>query len=164
MDKLKQEVRKLVKRHMSLKGHALLAEGKRRRHSSRKASGRKVSRHSTRRHSSRKMSGHALLAEGKRRRHSSRKASGRKVSRHSTRRHSVRHMSGKAMLAEGKHKRRGAPRGNHSALLEINKIARELKRKHPHLEHREAISEASAHYRKMNGSARHSTKRYSRHY
>ena len=145
MDKLKQEVRKLVKRHMSLKGHALLAEGKRRRHSSRK------------------MSGHALLAEGKRRRHSSRKASGRKVSHHSTRRHSVRHMSGKAMLAEGKHKR-GAPRGNHSALLEINKIARHLKQKHPHLEHREAISKASAEYRKMNGSARHSTKRYSRHY
>ena len=95
------------------------------------------------------MSGRAMLAEGRRK--SSRKSS--------------RHMSGKALLAEGKraksHKKQ--PRGNHSALLEINKIARELKRKHPHLEHREAISEASAHYRKMNGSARHSRK-HSRRY
>lgn len=149
MEKLKAEVRKLVHKHMS--GRAMLAEGRRKssRKSSRHMSGKALlaeGKHRKRRHSSRHMSGHAMLAEGRKRKHS-------------------RHMSGKALLAEGKraksHKKQ--PRGNHSALLEINKIARELKRKHPHLEHREAISEASAHYRKMNGSARHSRK-HSRRY
>ena len=148
MEKLRAEVRKLVHRHMS--GKALLAAGKHQRKHS-----RKPSRH---------MSGKALLAEGKHKRKHSRHMSGHAMlaeGRKHSRKHS-RHMSAKA---EGKHAKshKKQPRGNHSALLEINKLARELKRKHPHLEHREAISEASAHYRKMNGSARHS-RHHSRHY
>jgi hypothetical protein len=91
--------------------------------------------------------GHALLAEGLHKRKASKRASKRS------------HKVGHAMLAEGRKPKKGTKRGTkrpmrrrvnhagHNALAEINHIARQLKKQDPHMEHKEAISQASAHYR-----------------
>ena len=175
LSQLQAKLRNIARKELSRRGSALLA-GRKRRHSSRRKSGSallagKRSRHSSRRHSSRRKSsrrmdtGSALLAGRRKstRRHSykrhhtigTRSASGR---RH--RSHSRRHYSGKAMLA-------GKRRGNHKgkmALTKINAIARELKRQHPHIEHKQAISQASQMYRSGHtGSAMHRRRHSRRH-
>lgn len=125
LERLKSKLRALAKKE--LRGRALLAEG--RKSSRRKsrlsgraflAEGRKSSRHKSR------MSGRAILAEGKRRK--------------------SRRLTGKAVLAGKKHKSMKSHRGA-NALTEINAIARKLKRQHPRMEHKEAISQASKIYR-----------------
>jgi len=160
LSQLQAKLRNIARRELSRKGSALLA-GKRRRHSSR--------RHSSKRKSSHRMkTGSALLAGRRRkstRRHSykrhhgigTRSASGR----HRSRRHSSRrHYSGKALLAG---KRRGNKKGA-MALAKINAMARTLKRQHPHMEHKEAISKASQMYRSGHtGSAMHRRRHSRRH-
>lgn len=94
----------------------------------------------------------ALLAEGKRRHSRTHRASA--LLAEGKRRHS-RMPRASAMLAGSK--RMPAKRKAPEALLEINKIARDLKKKHPHLMHKEAISEAAALYRQHKKS--HSMRR-----
>ena len=115
--------------------------------------------------------GHALLAEGKPKRKPTKKAAPKK--KHTVVRHPldalVGHFGinvGHALLAEGKPKRTRAAamkkRGSPHALLEINKLAHALKRKHPHMEHKHAISEASALYRDKKAAGLHRSRRHSR--
>jgi hypothetical protein len=109
-----------------------------------------------------KQHGAALLAEGKR------KPAERKPTKH---------VRAHALLAEGRTPgavakkkkpervsvvvRAGKKHAGTSALLEINKIARRIKREHPHIEHKVAISEASKEYRRLKGEGlrRHTARR-----
>jgi hypothetical protein len=135
-------IEKLVKSYMKDKqrGAALLAEGKSKPKPKpkpkTKASGRKpVERKSTKR-----VRAHALLAEGR--------TPGAVAKKKKPERVSV------VVRAGRRH-------AGTTALLEINKIARRIKREHPQIEHKEAISKASEEYRRMKGDGlrRHTAKR-----
>lgn len=135
-------IEKLVKSYMKDKqrGAALLAEGKSKPKPKpkpkTKASGRKpVERKSTKR-----VRAHALLAEGR--------TPGAVAKKKKPERVSV------VVRAGRRH-------AGTTALLEINKIARRIKREHPRIEHKEAISKASEEYRRMKGDGlrRHTAKR-----
>ena len=112
-----------------------------------------------------KQHGAALLAEGK------------TTKRKPAERKQTKHVRAHALLAEGRTPgavakkkkpervsvvvRAGKKHAGTSALLEINKIARRIKREHPHIEHKVAISEASKEYRRMKGEGlrRHTARR-----
>ena len=176
LQSLKARAKRILRAEVakSHRGRALVAEG-RRKH--RKSHSRK---HTGRRSNQSPASGRALVAEGRYRSHSThrRATSGMALRKH-TRKHHSQHRRGSALVRHSRHSRHShrmgsamlagrrkhankhlkrKPRGNHSALMEINKITKELKRQHPHLEHKEAISKASAQYR---GEGRYS-KRHSR--
>ena len=128
------QIEKLVKSYMKDKQHgsALLAEGKT---TKRKPVERKPTKH---------VRAHALLAEGR----GAGRTPGAVAKKKKPERVSVVVRAGK------KH-------AGTSALLEINKIARRIKREHPHIEHKVAISEASKEYRRLKGEGlrRHTARR-----
>jgi hypothetical protein len=140
MEKLREEIRKVVSKHMKAHGGALLAEGRKRKAPHAVAPRKASKKH----HMTHHLSGHALLAEGM-----------RKPSRKPTKKHHMtRHMSGHAMLAEGRKPsrkahsvKRRAPAHANNALARINHLARQLKKEDPYLDHRTAISHASEMYR-----------------
>lgn len=140
-------IEKLVKSYMKDKqrGAALLAEGKSKPKPKpkpkTKASGRKqTERKPVERKSTKRVRAHALLAEGR--------TPGAVAKKKKPERVSV------VVRAGRRH-------AGTTALLEINKIARRIKREHPRIEHKEAISKASEEYRRMKGDGlrRHTAKR-----
>jgi len=142
LEKLREKIRKQVRKE--LHGRALLSGG------------RRVSSHHKKKSSHRRhTSGRAMLSGGRKKSHSKRHSSHKR--KHTGRallsggrRHSSHHlMGGKRHKSE-----KGRPRGNPSAIVQISKMAKELRAKNPRLTQAEAISKASAHYRAKKGSGR----------
>ena len=133
-------IEKLVKSYMKDKqrGAALLAEGKSK--PKPKPKRKPTERTPVERKSTKRVRAHALLAEGR--------TPGAVAKKKKPERVSV------VVRAGRRH-------AGTTALLEINKIARRIKREHPHIEHKVAISKASEEYRRMKGDGlrRHTAKR-----
>lgn len=139
MEQLREKIRKMVLKEMNKnKGSALLTGN----------AIKRPTKKGTKKASRKLLSASALINGNAMRR--------KKTTKKGTKKKAGAIMAGKLKLAKKSvnvvadaKKTRGAPRGNSSALVEINKIAKQLKKKNPNLEHKMAISRASAMYRKQ---------------